>query len=96
MTFCSTINDKVKLTLVGVHEERGAVAECQLLVGRRRLGGVGGGLRDGAVLPEDEEVVGLDAVDGHRGGRHVDAVAHLHRDAAAGTGEPTLAVIMAA
>ena len=52
--------------------------------------GVGGRLRDGAVLPEDEEVVGLDAVDGDRGGRHVDALPHLHRDAAARAGEPTL------
>ena len=65
------------------------MAECHLLVGRC-LGGVGGRLRDGAILPEDKEVVGLDAVDGHDGGRHVDAVPHLHGDSATGAGEPTL------
>ena len=65
------------------------MAEGELPVGRG-FGGVGGRLRDGAVLPEDEEVVGLEAVDGDGGGRHVDAVANLHRDAAACAGEPTL------
>ena len=52
------------------------MAEGELLVGRS-FGGVGGRLGDGAVLPEDEEVVGLEAVDGDGGGRHVDAVANL-------------------
>ena len=65
------------------------MAEGELPVGRG-FGGIGGRLRDGAILPEDKEVVGLEAVDGDGGGRHVDAVANLHRDATAGAGEPTL------
>ena len=65
--YTTSAKKKNLLTGEGVHEERRALAELEVLLGGRRL-------HDRPVGLQDEEVVGLEALLLHGGGRHVDAV----------------------